>query len=160
MRSRSSILAVFALSLGCASASPAPRAPRADLSGALEGWTSAGEESPDASPTGPRFREASARPAPPGRARTVRVEGEGESAWPVGGRRIDVRFEQAPLSSALRVLAEAAELGIVIGEGLDDRISLDLRRVRPVEAMHALARAHGVELELVGGTVVARRAGS
>jgi hypothetical protein len=92
--------------------------------------------------------------------RTVRIEGEETPAWPSDGPRIDVRFEQAPLSSALRLLAEAASLGIVIGEGLDDRISVDLRRVRPIEAMHAIARAHRVELELVGGTVVARRAGS
>lgn len=74
------------------------------------------------------------------------------------GPRVDVQLEGAPLASALRLLAEAADLGIVIGEGFEEPVSVSLRAVRPLEAMEALAAAHGVELSRVGRTVVARRA--
>jgi len=55
------------------------------------------------------------------------------------------------------LFAEAANLGIVIGEGLDAQITVDLRGVRPVEAMQAIAHAYQVDLSVIGRTVVARR---
>lgn len=69
-----------------------------------------------------------------------------------------MQLEDAPLASALRLLAEAAGVGVVVGEGIEEPVSVSLRGVRPLEAMEALAAAHGVELARVGRTVIARRA--
>ena len=69
---------------------------------------------------------------------------------------MDVSLHGAPLGSALRLLAEAADMGIVLGEGLTAPVDVELRRVRPMDAMLALARAHHVELTVRGRTVIAR----
>ncbi|MGE0786318.1 MAG: hypothetical protein AB7S26_11565 [Sandaracinaceae bacterium] len=143
-----SILA-SSISLGCSPAGPPPPRSSLDVS-ALDAWDArapmrdrralAHDAAP---PLQERHDSASARDAVPG-------------ALGDRGRRIDVRFHRAPLASALRLLAEQGEVDIVIGEGLDREISLDLRRVRPLDAMWALAEAHDVELSRVGRTVIAR----
>ena len=82
----------------------------------------------------------------------------GAEPRPVPRRRarpVDVRLHRAPLSSALRLLAEAASMSIVLGGGLDAEVTVDLRGVDPLEAMRALAAAHGVTLSIVGRTVIA-----
>jgi type II secretory pathway component HofQ len=73
------------------------------------------------------------------------------------GPLVDARFQGAPLESALRLLAEAANVGLVIGEGVEGTVSLDLRGVSPLEAMEALAEAHGLTISRVGRTLIARR---
>jgi hypothetical protein len=72
------------------------------------------------------------------------------------GPVVDARFERAPLASALRLLAESAGLGLVVGDGVEGEVSIDLRGVRPLIAMQVLADAHGVDLEVVGRTVIVR----
>jgi hypothetical protein len=144
-------LGVITLSVfvaGCGTAGAERPAPSGDLSGALSEW----ERAEEAGPASVTVRREA--PAPP--RETVRIR-RPEPRWARVGRPVDVRLERAPLSSALRLLAEAADLGIVIGEGLEAPVTVDLRRVRPVEAMRALAVAHDVELSVVGRTVVARR---
>lgn len=142
------LLALMGAVAGCGGAAPERPRGGGDLSGALEGW--AGAE--DARPASVTVRR---RPPPPG-DNTVRIR----APQPVvrrAGRPVDVRLERAPLSSALRLLAEAADLGIVIGEGLETPVTVELRGVHPVEAMRALAAAHGVALSRIGRTFVARR---
>ncbi len=75
----------------------------------------------------------------------------------VSSRPIDVRFQGAPLAQALLLLAEAANLNLVVGEGVEGVVSADFRRVAPLTAMQALAEAHGIELSFQGRTVIARR---
>lgn len=132
---------------GCAAATPRPVA-RVDEA-SLEAW--ACDDGAAEAPASIAVQRT--------RFETVRVAAApAQPTWPVArGPRIDVRFERAQLSSALRLLADAADLGIVLGEGLEREISADLRRVRPLEAMHALAEAHHVELRVIGRTVIARR---
>lgn len=133
-----------------ASACATPRATRspADLDGALARWTDGGDRAPSST--------ALARTAPVSRRAITRDQ----TAIAIPrGRVIDVRFQDAPLASALTMLADAANVGVVIGEGVEGVVSIDLRRVRPLDAMRALAEAHGVDLDIVGGTLVARRAG-
>ncbi len=143
------LLAVGCVGCGGASAS----APTRLDDGAIARW-SEGRSEPRA-----RALVRAGRTAEPARpAATVRLERPPPSPA-ARGPRIDVRLERARLVSALRLLAEAAGLSIVIGEGLDQEITVDLRRVRPLEAMRALAAAYGVELAFVGRTVVARRGG-
>jgi len=131
----------------CASAPPAA-VTRADRA-ALDAWTQ-----PEAAAIG---STAVSRAAPRRRYDTVRIE-RPRAGLPVRrGPRMDLRLERARLSNALRLLAEAANLGLVLGEGLDTEVSCDLRRVRPVEAMQALAEAHQIELRVIGRTIIALR---
>ena len=125
---------------GCASVAPPPASPT-DLA-ALDAWDRAPSATPPvviAGRVGPRARAASV-PAPR-----------------VRERRVDVALEAAPLESALRLLAEAGGLSLVAGEALGEPVTIELHRVRPLEAMRALAWAHGVELEQSGAIVVARK---
>lgn len=136
---------------GCAATAPRAEEP-ADLDGAIETWIGAEDASPPSSTLASR-RDPRARSAPARDARAARA--------PIPrGRPIDVRLSGAPLASALALLAEAAGLGLVVGEGVEGTVSVDLRNVRPLDAMRAIAEAHGVELTFVGRTVIARRAGS
>lgn len=143
------LAALLALVSGCAAAPPPPtRASGGDLTDALTAWTRGQSE--------PARSRTLRREPPRSLEHTVRIR------RPVGhlerrGPRVDVHLERARLSNALRLLANAADLSIVIGEGLDSEITVDLRRIRPVAAMRAIARAHRVELSVVDGVVVARR---
>ena len=142
--------------VGCGAAGPPPaRAPSADLSSFAQ-WTCGEATDATASQTVARHRDAR-EVEPISRYRTVRIENRPTDRFARRGRRIDVRLERARLSNAFRLLAEAANLGIVLGEGLDREISVDLRRVRPVEAMQVLAEAHDIDLRVIGQTVVAQR---
>ncbi len=142
---------VFAVLLvGCGASAPArTTTARSDMSCAVAEWT-AGESTRPESVT--LRREAPVRRL----QRTVRIQ-RPIQRFERRGPRIDVQLHRARLSNALRLLADAADLGIVIGEGLDSQITVDLRRVRPVEAMQALAQAYQVDLHVIGRTVIARR---
>ncbi|MCA9605739.1 MAG: hypothetical protein KC619_09100 [Myxococcales bacterium] len=137
-------IALSALLTGCAAATPPATSPRADL----DAWTAREQDGAPASMTVQRTRFETVRLSAPPPA---------ELPYARRGPRIDVHFVRARLSNALRFLADAADLGIVLGEGLDAEVTADLRRVRPVEAMHALAEAHHVELRIIGRTVIAQR---
>lgn len=137
--------AITVLLLGCASAPPPEATSPAGLDAALGSWV-AGEEA-----SGSRvLRRDDPRRGP------VRVTQPRDTTALPHGRPIDVRFERAPLTSALLLLAEQADLGLVVGEGVEGSVSASLSRVRPLQAMRALAEAHGVELTFVGRTVIAR----
>jgi len=142
------IAVTVVLLAGCASA-PSAVTPSAN-GAALDAWT----RDEAAAPASTTVRREVARR----RYGTVRIERPPAAPLVRRGPRLDLRLERAPLSNALRLLADAADLGIVIGEGVDREVSCDLRRVRPVEAMQALAEAHDIELRVIGRTtIVARR---
>ncbi len=77
-------------------------------------------------------------------------------ARPARGRGgpVDVRFDRAELGNALRFLADAARLGLVIEEGVHGEVTLTLSRVRPLDALIALAEAHGARARLRDNVVV------
>jgi hypothetical protein len=80
----------------------------------------------------------------------------GEPAAPplrATGPRVDVAFEGAELGNALRFLAERAGVGLVLGDSLSGRVSLRLRHVRPLDALFAIAEAHGATAEIERGIV-------
>lgn len=130
---------------GCATAPPPEPEPVTIASSALDGW-----ESSRGGPAGTTVWHD-----PPGPRESVRISPEERARVP--GRRINVRFDGARLDSAFRLLAEAADVSIVLGEGLDADVTVELRSVHPMEAMRVLAEAHGVELRRIGETVIARR---
>jgi hypothetical protein len=61
-----------------------------------------------------------------------------------------VRFADAELEEALRLLADAGGLALVADGELSGRVNADLRRVRPYEALVALAEAYGARVERRG----------
>lgn len=73
-----------------------------------------------------------------------------------GGRRIHVAFRRAPLSEALRLLADEAHVQLVIADDLSGEVSVRLRAVRPYDAMLALAEAHGADVLRNGELVIIR----
>ncbi len=141
------LLAVVLAGCGAAPRSAQPAA--FDLEGALSGW--AREEDAE-------WRVTRIDPRP--LRAPVRIGETPRVVAPIVGLRarrpIDVSFERAPLPDALRMLADAAGVGLVIGEGVTGDVSLTLRGVQPLEAMRALAEAHGVSLTFVGRSVIAR----
>ncbi|MCB9592232.1 MAG: hypothetical protein H6719_05830 [Sandaracinaceae bacterium] len=138
------------LAAGCASSAPHGSTPLDAQS--LASWADDAAEVPEATVVRrERFETVRVAAAPVAADRVARLPYAGR------GPRVDVRLERAPLSNALRLLADAANLSIVIGEGVEAEVSVDLRQVRPLEAMHALADAHHVDIAIVGRTVVAQR---
>ncbi|MFK7987496.1 MAG: hypothetical protein AB8I08_15860 [Sandaracinaceae bacterium] len=85
--------------------------------------------------------------ATPPRARDLRL---------ASGRRVDVDLHRAPLADALWLLAEAGGRSLVSEPDLGAHVSVRLRHVDPLRAMHALAEAHGVEVTAVSGVLIAR----
>lgn len=74
---------------------------------------------------------------------------------PLGRRdRVTVRFANAELEEALRLLAAAGGFALVADGALDGRVNADLRHVRPYEALLSLAEAHGARVERRGDVVV------
>jgi len=144
------VVAIALLLVGCASAPPPAIASPGDLDGALASWVASDD-------TGGASRILSREDPRPLRA-PVRIARREAPPLPPG-RAIDVRFDRAPLASALSLLAEQANLGLVVAEGVEGSVSASLTRVRPLAAMQALAEAHHVELTFVGRTVIARSAG-
>lgn len=140
------LVSLIVLTAGCAAPASPPRT-AADLDGAIASWAREDETSPRARSLRREYPRPLTAPVRIARERPAPVE---------RGRPVDVRLHGAPLASALALLADAANVGLVIGEGVTGTVSVDLRRVRPLQAMRALAEAHGVELTLVGRTIVAR----
>ncbi|AKF08743.1 Type IV pilus biogenesis protein PilQ [Sandaracinus amylolyticus] len=74
------------------------------------------------------------------------------------GALVDVAFDGASLHDAMRVLAEVAGVDVVIDEGVQGTVTIDLRDVRALDAMEILATAHGASLEVSGRLVLVRAA--
>ncbi|MCC7538771.1 MAG: hypothetical protein IT379_21275 [Deltaproteobacteria bacterium] len=72
------------------------------------------------------------------------------------GRRVDVAFREADLANALRFLASAGGLNLVLGDGLAGTVTVELRRVRALDAIVALAESHGATVEMREGIVLVR----
>lgn len=71
---------------------------------------------------------------------------------PVGPRTVKLR--QAPLESALRLLADAGQFNLLLEGDLSQPVSGDLKNVDPYEALLALASAHGAYVSFDGQIVV------
>ena len=133
-----------ALLAGCAGGSAAVPPPRPLDPGALAAW-----DRVEASGA-PVVRIAAAPAEDVDRFAVRRI---GEERQPVGHgrrRRVDIAFHQADLPNALRLLADAAGVQLVVSDGVDGSITASFRRVDPLDAMVLLAETHGAEVELRG----------
>jgi hypothetical protein len=70
----------------------------------------------------------------------------------VGPRTI--RLRQAPLDSALRLIAQAGDFSLLLEGKMSKPVSVDLREVEPYDALVTLAAAHGALVRYDGRIVV------
>jgi len=68
--------------------------------------------------------------------------------------KMDVRFYEAELEEALRLLAEAGGFAFVAEGELPGRVTTELRNVRPYDALVVIARAHGARVTRRGTVLV------
>ncbi|MCA9593727.1 MAG: hypothetical protein KC776_10465 [Myxococcales bacterium] len=69
-------------------------------------------------------------------------------------RRVDVHFRDASLSDVVRFLADAGHFSVVAEGNLAGKVDVDLKRVRPYDALVAIAQAHGARVTRRGSLVV------
>lgn len=69
-------------------------------------------------------------------------------------RRVDVRLHDADLENALRMLADAAHVPLVVDGDVQGTVTIALRQVDPLSALTTIASAHGASVEVAGGAVV------
>jgi len=129
-------------SVSAVSLSPAVSISRSSSDEVFAGWTEA---------------EHAGRPA----SRTISVTRSfethriGAARDPLHGhrraRRVDVAFHDADLGNALRFLADAAGVQLVVDEAVGGAtVSARLDHVDPLDAMILLAETHGAGVELRG----------
>ena len=138
------------LPLGCAGQRPEPATPEPGPDRSLDAALVqvAARERP-AEAESRRLTELGARWQPKTIGEPPRVE------RPLGRReRVTVRFANADLEEALRLLADAGGFALIADGDLAGSVNADLRQVRPYEALVALAEAHGARVERRGVIVV------
>ncbi len=69
-------------------------------------------------------------------------------------RRIDVRFDDADLANAFRMLADVGAFGLVIEGDVGGPVAVALRGVSPYDALVTLAEAHGLAVTRSGDVVI------
>ena len=67
---------------------------------------------------------------------------------------MDVHFRDASLSDVVRFLADAGHFSVVAEGNLAGKVDVDLKRVRPYDALVAIAQAHGARVTRRGSLVV------
>jgi len=105
-------------------------------------------------------RRASRRLAPIAPVEPIAIRpDEAPPAGPTSlSRRIDVDLARAPIAEALRLLADAAEFDVVVGDDVIDEVTMRLRQVRVRDALDAIAATHGLEMEWRGRVLLVRAA--
>jgi hypothetical protein len=142
------LLLVLAAS-ACAARGPEPEAPEPADGPALDDTLRSVASSAVSAPAARRLHAVDRRWQP----KTI---GAAEPQLsPLGRRqRVTVRFADAELGEALRLLAEAGGFALIVDGQLPGRVNADLRRVRPYEALVALAQARGARVERRGVIVI------
>lgn len=75
------------------------------------------------------------------------------------GHQVDLELARAPIGEAFRFLADAANVNLVMADGIDGQVTLRLRRVTVRDALRALAATQNLETELRGNILWVRRVG-
>lgn len=66
------------------------------------------------------------------------------------GHRVDLDLSRAPVAEAFRLLAEAANVNVVLGEGIAGEVTLRLRHVTVRDAIRAVAATQDLQAEWRG----------
>lgn len=95
-------------------------------------------------------------PAPgPGRFEVRRIAPAPEPDSMAGGprslgHRVDLELSRAPVAEAFRFLADAANVNVVLGDGVDGQVTLRLRHVTVRDAIRAVAATRDLRTEWRG----------
>ena len=119
---------------------------------AISGWTEAERED-----TRQDSRRIDGEGAPPPATESRTLGGAPARGVVRRGPTVDVAFVGAPLREVMRMLADAAGLQLVIADDLDATVDVELRDVRPLDAMGAIAEAHGAHVVVRGDVVIVER---
>ncbi len=135
-----------AWAVGCAGtrAPASTSSPGIDPEGAIEAWEARRPEE-GAGATVPATAA--------GRSLSSDVGEPGDGRSPGPRARIDVDLASADVHDALRILADAAGLALVVSDDVSGTVDLTLRDVDPIEAMRIVAETHGALVEVRGGVV-------
>jgi type II secretory pathway component GspD/PulD (secretin) len=133
---------------GCGGSPPPDRS-----SAAIADWTEGEHEE-----TRPASRTIAGESGGPV-SRSTTIGGPGPTQAVVArGAMVDARFHGAEVREAIRLLAEAARLDVIVDEDVRGTVDLDLREVRPLDAITAIAEAHGATVAVSGRLVIVRPA--
>ncbi len=133
---RTPILLVF---VGCASTTPAP----------LPLVTVA--SSPVAEPCPEPEPEPDRVVAPRYATRVIGAEARGAR---YGGRPIDLDLKDADIGNVCRLLADVGKVNIVLGDGVQGRVTLSMKRVPWDQALDAVIEAKGLRAEREGNVIL------
>lgn len=131
--------ALSLLLLGCASAAPTPVASSAPTTKVVA--------------TIPEPEEAQLSPPPPPdrfATRTLFVE----EAPRYTGRKIDLDLKDADVANVCRLLADVGNTNIVLGDGVQGRVTLTMHRVPWDQALDSVLRAKGLRAERDGNVIL------
>jgi hypothetical protein len=99
---------------------------------------------------------AEVRRLPVKSSESIRIPTEAPpSEAPAGDRRaVDVRFANAELANALRLLADAGRFDLVVDGALQGTVTMELRQVRPYDALVTIAESKALEVRREGRVVI------
>lgn len=120
--------------------------------GAISGWTEGERDD-----TRPDSRRIDGDGAPPPATASRTLGGAPARGVVRRGPVVDVAFAGAPLREVMRLLADAAGMQLVIADDLDAIVDVELRDVRPLDAMGAIAEAHGAHVVVRGDVAIVER---
>lgn len=80
------------------------------------------------------------------------------AALPASAEALSLNFHEVDLREALRQLAELADLDLILGEGVQGRLSLQLRGLSHAEALALIADSHGLSLRREGRVLLVHSA--
>jgi type II secretory pathway component HofQ len=153
-------MVVVGISCACAIAGCGGAEPTRSSSASIADWTSGEDE--DTRPRSRTIDGRDERATPSADERPPSRTLGGSSARDRGvvrrGALVDVGFDGAELREVMRLLAEVAGVDVIVEDGVSGTVTIDLRDVRPLDAMGAIAEAHGATLELSGRMAIVRPA--
>lgn len=104
----------------------------------------------------PQAAGAGVRRLPAKSSKSIRIPTEAPpSEAPAGERRpVDVRFANAELANALRLLADAGRFDLVVDGALQGTVTMELRQVSPYDALVTIAESKALEVRRDGRVVI------
>lgn len=125
--------------LGCASQTPAPAA--APLPATVASTAEpCPEPEPDVAESSPRY--------------TTRVIGAESRGPRYFGKPIDLDLKDADIGNVCRLLADVGKVNIVLGDGVQGRVTLSMKRVPWDQALDAVIEAKGLRAEREGNVIL------
>ena len=78
--------------------------------------------------------------------------------FPYSGEPIDLNFQDVELRSVLQIIAEVAELNLVVSDEVDGNITLRLKNVPWDQALDIVLRTEGLDKRILGNVLLVAKA--